>query len=103
MENELEEALIEYQEPAKRKHLMEILLGLQSNNGWLFLSEFLTNNATELTEVVLDPPDGMKADEVDRLRDKIKLQRNLVKLPDEIIKALNTSSTQIDTNLDPYN
>jgi hypothetical protein len=101
MENELEEYLTKYQTPESRKQLLEYMLNGKASPFWIFITEFLIKNIEDLTEAVLDPG-TIEATEVDRLRDKIKLQKGLLKLPDTIIDGLGAVATENKTNIEVY-
>lgn len=93
MDNELEEYLVKYQTPESRKQLLEYILNGKTSPFWVFITEFLTKNIEDLTEAVLDPG-AIEAKEIDRIRDKIKLQKGLLKLPDTIIAGLTASAVE---------
>ena len=89
----------------KIKAAISDLTNLQSQAGWKLLEEILDANIEAVTELILDGKnlsgESATEDETNRLRDKLKVYREVKDTPNRVIKRF--TSPEIDEpSMDPY-
>lgn len=94
--------------PQAKMEAIEDLTNLSVSAGWLFLADFIKSNVRELEETIIDPfdVDGKllyTEDELNQLRHKVKLQKEFIKLPNNLIEKIDAAPLESDVDFDPYN
>lgn len=93
--------------PEQAADIINALLSLQQDRGWLLLKQIFEGNIAVLEAAILkklSPDDGktpLSEEECDRLRDKLSYLEELLNKPQEIIKQFSQKSPE-EPNYDPY-
>lgn len=78
---------------------------LMNHPGWKLVEQIINANIEVVTKLILDGQnmDGKEAtkEEMDRLRDKLKVYKDVRSTPERIVKRLNTPEGE-EPNVDPY-
>jgi hypothetical protein len=98
----MEEILTKWETPMQKKEAYDHLNNLIQMPGWKIITDIIEENVGELTESVLDPAEGMSEADINRLRDKIKLQRNFCRLPGMLMDGLTSGPVQKDVEFDAF-
>ena len=98
----MDEILDRWKTDSEKKEVVNDLNNLVQMKGWKIITELIEENIKELSESVLDPAEGMGEAEINRLRDKIKLQKNFCRLPNILIEGLTTTAIKKEVEFDPY-
>lgn len=68
---------------------------------WHLMTQILEGNIEVLTERILDGDEDATKEQMDRLRDRLKVHKEIMDTPRSIIEKL-TSSPGEEPDLDPY-
>lgn len=98
----IDELLEEYQTEDQKKEAIQFLMNIRDLEGWKIIKDVLERNIVDLTDIITDPPDGMKEKEINRLRGNVKLQKNFLILPDMLIDALSMKATKAEVDTSVY-
>lgn len=75
---------------------------LISHPGWILFCMVADANIENVKRLLEDPDSDHTEDGDNRLRDKLKLYRNMRNMPSEMIKDFKRNTSGIDPTLDPY-
>ena len=93
---------LDYAEPQNVEKTVMNLRSLQEHPGWLLVESIVYANIEYLKDQVLEGIEGETKETIDRLRDKIKIHRDIIKTPKDIIKQLTPDSQSLEESDDPY-
>lgn len=68
---------------------------------WQLMTQILEANIRVVTKQILDGGPDITKEQMDRLRDKLKVHKNVIKTPEIMIEKL-TSPEGEEPNLDPF-
>lgn len=85
----------------KRNNAISGLTQLQNNPGWLIVKEVLQANIDILQGLILDGVENETKEQIDMLRDRLKVYLNLVRTPDKLIEQLQGNKSEMPT-VDPF-
>ena len=87
--------------PAKQRLGLNTFTNLKRYVGWKLVVQILQAQIEVLTEQIVNGFEGSTPEEMDRKRDKLKVYKEVVELPDLMLKKLGVDESQQDEN-DPY-
>ena len=68
---------------------------------WQLMKKILEANIKVITEQILNGSEDATKEQMDRLRDKLKVYKNIVNTPESMIKSLTPAEGE-EIGLDPY-
>lgn len=95
----MEKDLLETQE--QRNYASASFKTLKTTAGWVLLVEMVETNIKLLEQQILDGSEGETTETINRKRDKLKAYREVIGLPNKVLKTLETNET-LQQDDDPY-
>ena len=85
------------------KQVVPAIESLLQSAGWQIISEVLTKNIIDIENTILDSDETWTAEELTKWRDMRFFEKQLLQLPNNIIKAYKTENKNtVNIELDPY-
>lgn len=89
--------------PEKQKKVIDDFISLQSHPAWMIIKYNTEENIKYLIEEQLvNGDDKQTMEDIKRIRDKIKLQRDIISSPEKMISFLTGTIESKEDLLDPY-
>lgn len=91
-----------FDNPAQSELARSHFTTLQKHEGWILLKRMTEHNIELLKESIIDGTAGETKEEIDRVRDKLKVLRELINKPQEMIEKLAPAKEINKDNPDPF-
>lgn len=86
----------------KQRIGVENMQSLRSHPGWILLTKMLKANLVVINQQILDGCDTEQKAELDRLRDRRKLYKEVLSIPEKVISDYGGEKVEDDTDVSDY-